>query len=63
MKESTASTYGDLIAGVYDSFYRPVHVWERLDILAQLAARGRALELWIGTYALPRAPEWSRFTG
>ena len=55
MKGYTDSTYGDRIAGVYDSFYRPVNVSERVDILAELAAGGRALELGIGTgtYALP----------
>ena len=57
MKGYTASTYGNRIAGVYDSFYRPVNVPERVDILAGLAAGGRALELGIGTgtYALPLA--------
>ena len=57
MKGYTASTYGDRIAGVYDSFYRPVNVPERVDFLAGLAAGGRALELGIGTgtYALPLA--------
>ena len=51
------STYGDQIAGVYDEFYRPGNVTERVDILAELAAEGRALELGIGTgtYALPLA--------
>ena len=57
MKGYTASTYGDRIAGVYDSFYRQVNVPERVDFLAGLAAGGRALELGIGTgtYALPLA--------
>ena len=57
LKGYTASTCGDRIAGVYDSFYRPANVSERVDILAQLAAGGRALELGIGTgtYALPLA--------
>ena len=57
MKVYSASTYGDRIAAVYDSFYRPVNVSERVDILADLAAGGRALELGIGTgtYALPLA--------
>ena len=57
MKGYTASTYGNRIAGVYDSFYRPLNVPERVDILAGLAAGGRALELGIGTgtYALPLA--------
>ena len=57
MKEYSASTYGDCIAGVYDEFYRPANVAGRVDVLAELAARGRALELGIGTgtYALPLA--------
>ena len=57
MRGYTDSTYGDRIAGVYDSFYRPANVTERVDLLADLAAGGRALELGIGTgtYALPLA--------
>ena len=57
MGEYKASTYGDRIAGVYDEFYRPANVPERVDFLAELAAGGRALELGIGTgtYALPLA--------
>ncbi len=57
MEEYTASTYGDRIAGVYDEFYRPVDVSERIDVLEELAAGGRALELGIGTgmFALPLA--------
>ena len=53
----TASTYGDRIANVYDEFNRPIDVSESVDILAQLAAGGRALELGIGTgtFALPLA--------
>ena len=55
MKGYTASTYGDRIADVYDEIYRPFDVSERVDMLAQLAAGGRALELGIGTgtIALP----------
>ena len=55
MKGYTASTYGDRIANVYDEIYRPIDVSECVDILAQLAAGGRALELGIGTgtFALP----------
>ena len=55
MRGYTASTYGDRIAGVYDSYYRSANVSERVDLLAELAAGGRALELGIGTgtYALP----------
>ena len=57
MKEYSVSTYGDRIAGVYDEFYKPANVAERIDVLAELAAGGRALELGIGTgtFALPLA--------
>lgn len=57
MEEYTASTYGDRIAGVYDEFYRPVDISERVDFLEVLADGGRALELGIGTgtFALPLA--------
>ena len=53
----TAATYGDRIAGVYDSFYGSVDVELRMDVLEELAAGGRALELGIGTgsFALPLA--------
>ena len=55
MNEYTSSTYGDRIAGVYDEFYGPTDVRERVDVLVELASGGRALELGIGTgtYALP----------
>ena len=54
MRGYTASTYGDRIAGVYDSFYHQVNVSELIDVLSQLVAGGRVLELGIGTgtYAL-----------
>ena len=57
VKGYTASTYGDLIAGVYDELSTPANISERVDILAELAFGGRALELGIGTgtYALPLA--------
>lgn len=57
MKEYTVSTYGDRIAAVYDEFYKTGSVTERIDVLAELAAGGRALELGIGTgtFALPLA--------
>ncbi len=57
MNDYSAATYGDRIAGVYDEFYKPGNVAERIDVLAELAAGGRALELGIGTgtYALPLA--------
>lgn len=55
MDDYTAATYGDRMAGVYDSFYRPVDEAERVDVLEDLAAGGRALELGVGTgtYAIP----------
>jgi SAM-dependent methyltransferase len=45
------------MAGVYDRFYEPVDVEVRMDLLEELAAGGRALELGIGTgeFALPLA--------
>ena len=57
MNEYTSSTYGDRIAGVYDEFYEPADMPERVDVLAELVSGGRALELGIGTgtYALPLA--------
>ena len=57
MEEYAASTYGDRIAEVYDEFYRQVNISERVDLLTELAAGGRALELGIGTgtYALALA--------
>ena len=65
VKEYWASTYGDRIADVYDEFYRPVDVSERVDILAELATEGRALELGIGTgtYALPLAAKGVKVHG
>ncbi|MDD9998642.1 MAG: class I SAM-dependent methyltransferase [Chloroflexota bacterium] len=53
----TAATYGDRMADVYDSFYGSVNVPKRIDVLEELAAGGRALELGIGTgsFALPLA--------
>ena len=57
MEEYTTSTYGDRMADAYDSFYGPVDVPDRIDMLEELAAGGRALELGIGTgnFALPLA--------
>ena len=57
MNDYTSSTYGDRIAGVYDEFYGPADVSQRVDVLEELAASGRALELGVGTgtYALPLA--------
>ena len=55
MKDYTSSTYGDRIASVYDDFYGPADVPQRVDVLTELAAGGRALELGVGTgtYAIP----------
>ncbi len=57
VKGYTSSTYGDRIAGVYDEFYRPSNESEGVDVLEELAAGGRALELGVGPgkYALPLA--------
>ena len=57
MNDYTSSTYGDRIASVYDGFYGPTDVDERVDVLEEFAASGRALELGVGTgiYALPLA--------
>jgi len=57
VNEYSAATYGDRIAGVYDDFYKPANVAARVDVLAELAAGGRALELGVGTgtYALALA--------
>ena len=40
---------------MYDEFYGPSNETERVDVLEELAAGGRALELGVGTgkYALP----------
>ena len=58
MHEYRASTYGDRIADVYDSWYQdPMDPSAAVDFLAELAGDGRALELGIGTgrVALPLA--------
>ncbi len=58
MHEYRASTYGDRIADVYDSWYQgPMDPSAAVDFLAELAGEGRALELGIGTgrVALPLA--------
>ena len=57
MQGYDAATYGDRIADVYDEFYRPANVGPCIDLLAEFAAGGRALELGIGTgtFALPLA--------
>ena len=61
MKDFSKSTYGDRIAEVYDEIYgslsSPEHVDPMVDVLEELAAGHRALELGIGTgrIALPLA--------
>lgn len=56
MTEYLASTYGDRIAGAYDSLHAR-HDAAAIDLLAELAGAGPALELGIGTgrMALPLA--------
>ena len=49
VNEFTASTYGDRIAGVYDSIYRATDPTDCVDLLAELSSGGRVLELGIGT--------------
>lgn len=61
MEDTTASTYGDRMAEVYDEIHAGLHAPEVvgpiIDVLAGLAGDGRALELGIGTgrIALPLA--------
>jgi len=58
MERYGPSTYGDTIADVYDAWYqRLFDVDETVEVLAELASGGRALELGIGTgrVALPLA--------
>ena len=56
MDNYTASTYGDVIADIYDQLH-PGGVETMVTALAELASGGRALELGIGTgrVALPLA--------
>jgi SAM-dependent methyltransferase len=56
MKAYDDASYGERIATVYDSFY-PGHEEGAIDLLFELAAGGRVLELGIGTgrMALPLA--------
>jgi SAM-dependent methyltransferase len=50
MENYDASTYGDRIAGIYDDLYEGVmDTTATVDLLAELAGNGRALELGIGT--------------
>ena len=61
LKGYQESTYGDRIADVYDERHAnlsgPDHVAPIVDVLAELAGDGRALELGVGTgrIALPLA--------
>ena len=61
MDDVNASTYGDRMADVYDEIHEqlstPAVVVPMVDVLAELAGDGRALELGIGTgrIALPLA--------
>jgi len=52
--EYSEETYGERVADVYDDWFSS-HDAEAIDLLAQLAGDGRALELGIGTgrFALP----------
>ncbi len=58
MTQYTASTYGDRIADIYDDLYEKDHeIGPVVDVLAELAGDGNALELGIGTgrIAIPLA--------
>lgn len=58
MEDYDKATYGDRIAGVYDEMYEELFDRDEVvDVLADLAGGGRALELAIGTgrIALPLA--------
>ena len=50
----THETYGERVAGVYDDWFTTYDP-QAIDVLAELAGQGRALELGIGTgrFALP----------
>jgi len=57
-------TYGERVAGVYDDWYTHVDP-HAIDLLANLAGNGRALELGIGTgrIALPLAAKGVKVSG
>ncbi|HEV3365667.1 MAG TPA: class I SAM-dependent methyltransferase [Acidimicrobiia bacterium] len=58
MEHYGTSTYGDRIADIYDDLYEAsMDTTSTVDLLAELAGKGRALELGIGTgrVALPLA--------
>jgi len=54
MEKYTSETYGERIAGIYDTWY-DFHDETAIDLLCELAGRDRVLELGIGTgrIALP----------
>ncbi|MCA1676999.1 MAG: class I SAM-dependent methyltransferase, partial [Actinobacteria bacterium] len=56
MKDYVAKTYGEHIAAIYDQRY-PSAILGQVELLAELAGAGPALELGIGTgrLALPLA--------
>jgi SAM-dependent methyltransferase len=64
MKEFEEATYGERIASVYDEFYGEYEE-AAVDLLQELAAGGRALELGIGTgrIALPLRRRGVQITG
>jgi SAM-dependent methyltransferase len=57
MADFGPETYGERVADVYDDWYKPVDGAAEIALLTELAARGRVLELGIGTgrVALPLA--------
>jgi SAM-dependent methyltransferase len=66
MADYAASTYGDRIAEVYDTYpHLPKDTDDAVEFLASIAGRGRVLELGIGTgrVALPLAARGLRVSG
>lgn len=66
MDHYDAATYGERIAEVYDEWYLPrMDPTHAVELLAELAGGGRALELGIGTgrVALPLAARGVRVSG
>jgi SAM-dependent methyltransferase len=66
MEGYDAATYGDRIASVYDDWYlAPMDPGPAVELLAELAGEGRALELGVGTgrVAIPLAARGIRVTG
>jgi hypothetical protein len=57
MPEYGPATYGDRIAGIYDTYLPPaidIATAEAVDFLANLAGSGRALELSSSSPSTPR---------